>query len=518
MKSLSAPVLAVLLSSIGAGCATPKDAVPPASSPTVPVATLAPIVWPARAGDLVIASPAGTPRPPFAFSESDSAFLDEVQRAAFLYFWNAVNARTGMVPDRTSVTFTSIAGVGFQLSALPIGVERGWITRDQGDARARQILAALLANPANRHEGLFQHFLDGDTAGPRADLPEQVVSTIDTALLFAGALTAGSYFGGEVDALATRMVEAGNWRAFVAGDEAKPHERGFVSLGWSAGTKKRPAGYLPYYWVDSGDEHRLVTFMGVLAPRADFRLDPAVYYRLRRAVGDYQGTGPMVWFPFSGALFVSLFSHAWINYAAMGPDEPARFGATNRSRVDWWENSRRHVALHRLKAIQNPQGKPTLGPHAWGLSASDTAEGYGVPGVFPTLQAFVDQRPEFDYSTWAVKDDYGDGTIAPYASGAAIMFEPAAALDALRFARAQQGANGRPLVWRDPGTPGGYGFRDSYNLGTGWVAPDYVALDQGPLLLAIENARTGLIWATFQRHPLVQAAWERLGWKARAGS
>ncbi len=97
------------------------------------------------------------------------------------------------------------------------------------------------------------------------------------------------------------------------------------------------------------------------------------------------------------------------------------------------------------------------------------------------------------------------------------MFEPRAALDALRFARGLNDTRGQPLVWRDPSRPpeagGGYGFRDSFNLGTGWVAPVDVAIDQGPLLLAIENARTGLIWRVFHAHPWVQDAANRLGWQ-----
>lgn len=472
---------------------------------------------PARAADLTIASPPGTVRPPFTFSPEDERLLDEVQYGCFKYFWEAVNPVSGMVPDRSSVTFVSIAGVGFQLSALPIGVERGWITREQGAARAVLILRTLLSRTDNRHEGLFQHFLDGDTAAPRSDSPEHVVSTIDSALLFAGALTAGQYFGGESLALANQMIEAANWRAFVSGDEAKPHERGFISLGWKPKDPKNttgPGSYLPYYWADSGCEHRLVTFMGVLSPREAHRVDPAMYYRLRRAVGDYQGTGPMVWFPFSGALFVNIFSHCWIDYAGMGADAPAQAGIANRSPVDWWENSRRTVALHRLKARENPKRVPTLGEHAWGLSAMDVAKGYAVPGVYPTLITFADQRAEFDYSTFTPKDDYGDGTIAPYAPGAAIMFEPRAAIDAMRFAQVQKATDGRPLAWRDPRAPGPhqFGFQDSFNLGTGWVAPDCVAIDQGPLILAIENARSGLIWRTFHAHPWVREAGARLGW------
>ena len=112
-------------------------------------------------------------------------------------------------------------------------------------------------------------------------------------------------------------------------------------------------------------------------------MDPALYYRLRRQLGAHGDTGPMVWFPWSGALFTNFFAHCWIDYAGMGPDTPRAFGIANRSSVDWWENSRRAVRLHRLKAIENPKKVPTLGVNAWGLTASDYAGGYAVPGVFP---------------------------------------------------------------------------------------------------------------------------------------
>jgi hypothetical protein len=112
-------------------------------------------------------------------------------------------------------------------------------------------------------------------------------------------------------------------------------------------------------------------------------------------------------------------------------------------------------------------------------------------------------RPEFDFATHTPSDDWGDGTIAPYSAGCSIMFDPKAAMAALHRYRTIKG------LWSDPST-GGYGFRDAFNLGTGWVAPDYVAIDQGPLILAIENARTGLVWRLFHEHPVVRAGVERL--------
>jgi hypothetical protein len=475
-----------------------------------------------------IAAPAEVPRPPFAFGAEDAAFLDDVQRGAFRYLWEVCDPSTGMVYDRTSKPVVSVAGVGFQLAALPIGVERGWITREQGRERASRILTALLANPDNRHAGLFQHFIDPTTAGLHTTDLEHVVSTIDTALLFAGVMVASEYFQADVRTLADRMLSDANWREFLREDSPKRHERGFITLGYRLNDKADPSKggtMLPFYWIDSGCEHRLTTFLAVGTPTAEFRVPPSTYWRLRRQLGDYPGAGTQVFFPYSGAMFVAAFSHCFIDYAGMPPDRPDRAGVQHRASVDWWENSRRQVKLHQIKAENAAGTIPTLGPDAWGLTACDAPSGYSVPGVYPNPIPMPGAVPEFDFSTFIAKDNLGDGTIAPYGPGMALMFDPARALRALRSMRGLTDADGAPLVWRDPAAPigqgGGFGFQDSFNLkgpgGTPWVAHDCVAIDQGPMILAIENSRTGLIWELFHKHPAAMTAMRELGLNRVAG-
>lgn len=426
-----------------------------------------------------------------------------------------------MVPDRTSHPTVSVAGVGFELSALPIGVERGWVSREQAERRAVLILTSLIANPDNRKAGLFYHFIDGDNAGQPKEAYEHAVSTIDSALLFAGVITASSYFGGRVAALGDKLLGDADWSFFVVavndprvrGGPPAAYEAGFVSLSWRPDDAAKPSGegkLSAYYWLDSGDEHRLVAFLAACAPKPEHRVSPQVYYRLRRQLGAYKDTGPFVWFPYSGALFTNFFAHCWINYAAMGPDNPAAMGVPHRVRVDWWENSRRAVRMHRLKAIENPAGVPTLGPNAWGLTASDVPGGYGVPGLYPVRLPMRDERPGFDYAVFDAKDDFGDGTIAPYGAGCSILFDPKNAISALRHYRGLRRPDGSALVWRDP-SAGGFGFQDAFNLGRDWVSSDCLAIDQGPLVLAIENARTGLVWRLFHAHPSVRAGLDRLG-------
>lgn len=464
-----------------------------------------------------------TPVPPFVFSSQDEAFLDEVQRGCFEFFWRSWTPPAGLAPDRSSKpSIVSVAGTGFQLSALVVGAERGWVTKDNAKARALAILKLLASNPNNRKAGLFYHFIDGESASVAKDGYEHVVSTIDSALLFAGILTASSYFGGEVAVIGDRLVLDADWRFFAPVEPPLPDMwPSFVSLGWRPKSLDKPTGdgdLLSYQWIDSGDEHRLVTFLAVAAPNPAFAIEPDSYYRLRRQLGQYGDSGPMNWFPWSGAMFVSFFAHCWIDYRAIGADDPAAFAFAIRPAVDWWENARRSTRLHQLKAIKNPKKLAGFGELGWGLSASDVKAGYAVPGVFPDPISIPGSLPEIDYPVpgRAVADDFGDGTLAPYAAGSTIMFDPVAAVKTLRHYREIARRDGFAPLWNDPPAAngfekgGGFGFQDSFNLGTGWIAPDVVAIDAGPLLLSIENARTGLLWRTFHKHAIVQEGMKRL--------
>lgn len=498
LKTLSGWTLAPALLLAAAACAQPPT--PLAAVPSTPIAQVRIDVSPER------------PRPPFDFSDADAAFLDEVAHGAFNYLWTRVSPDTGMVYDRTDSPAISIGGVGFQLSAIPIGIERGWITREEGHDRALKILTILAGVPDARVEGMFFHFIDPVTGGATRHGYERIVSTVDSALFFAGAITASSYFGGDVAEVADRLVRDANWQAYVAPESAAPHERGFISLGWKAtGPEDRidQGELLPFYWLDAGDEQLLTTFLAVAAARDDHRVDPTLYYRLRRRLGRFGSTGPFVWFPWSGSLFTAMFAHLWIDYGAMGLDDPAALGVANRPRVDWWANTAMVVEMHRAEALRNPEHLPTLGTNAWGLTSCDSPHGYLVPSLFPDDVPMRGAVPEVDYSPYKPTEHWGDGTVAPYGAGMAIMMDPKHAIEALHYYRSLSSHPGMAAMWADPST-GGCGLADSFNLGSTWIAPMHFAIDQGPLLIAIENARTGLVWRLFHEHPDVRSACERL--------
>jgi len=519
MKLRMMPIVVSALTFVG--CATAQPPEPRAARAPASIGALSDVT-----------DNTGRKRPPFAFSEQDSRFLDEVQRGAFLYLWECVERPTGMVRDRSSKPVVSAAGVGFQLAGIPVGVERGWITKDRGRERTLTILRALGANPLNRKAGVFFHYLDGHDAGPSHAGYETVASTIDGALLLAGAVVAGEYFGGEAAEIAGRLFAQTDWSFYLArGEKYKPSERGFISLAWRPrDAKSDPTGegeLVPYVWMDAGDEQRLVNFLAACAPDEAKRVDPGVYYRLRRRLGTDDNGPPFVWFPWSGALFTSFFAHCFVDYAAIGPDDPAASGVDRRPRVDWWVNALRTVKMHRRKSLDDAG----TGYRPWGLTASDGPTGYDVPGLFPRSASIEGLIADFDYHPGdAPRDNPIHGTVAPYGAGCSIMFDPASAVGALRAYRALRADDGSALVWRDP-TPGcsfdapRYGFMDSFNLAwkgvdgkagpQRWVALDCVAIDQGPLLLAIENARSGLVWRLFHSSEVVREGMKRLGLELR---
>ncbi len=426
----------------------------------------------------------------YRFSADDNALLDEIQKGCFQYFWREIGSPSALAKDRKNGPVSSIAAVGFQLSSLPIGVERGWITREQGAERAARILKTLIERDDNKKYGLYYHFPDLDTGGPSSHGYETVVSTIDSALLFAGAIPAGEYFGGEVVELTGRMLADANWRPFLV-----PKGGGRISMGWRPKDAGKPTGegeLLKYDWDHAGDEQRLIYFLACGAANPDHAVSPELYYRINRPVKRH-GDLPEYVVTWNGSLFTYFFAHCWIDYRKLGLDDPSKLKVEN-IRVDWFENSRRAVLTHRQRCLEMREQFKTFADDRWGLSPCDGKPGYIVPAVRPNISN---------------EEKWHDGTIAPYAAGSAIMFTPEESMAALRAFRGLKDDQGQPLVWRDP-ADGGYALADAFSLDLNWVSTDNIGIDVGPLLLAIENVRTGLIWNLFMQSDTAKRAVERL--------
>lgn len=427
----------------------------------------------------------------YRFGRADEHLLNEVQRGCFNYFWSEVGHPSGLAKDRKLGPVASIAAVGFQLASLPIGVERGWVERDAAAERAATALHALLAHDDNKKHGMYLHFPDLNTGGPSHVGYHAEASTVDTALLLAGAMVASEYFGGAVRAAADRMLAEANWRAFAVAKD------GFISMAWKPDGGRDdlagPGRFIEANWWNAGDEERLVYFLAVGAPTPQHAVAPEWYYRLKRPVKRWKDMPPHV-VTWPGTLFTYFFAHCYIDYRSLGADDPSALGS-DEPPVDWFENSRRAVLTHRQRCIEESARFRTLSADRWGLSACSAKEGYIVPEIRPNIR---------DH------DDFRGGTVAPYAAASAIMFTPVESMAAIRAFRSLEGDDGSPLIWSDPAS-GGYGLADSFNLDTPFVSPDYLGIDHGPMLLAIENVRTGLVWRLFMRHPVARSAVARLG-------
>lgn len=398
------------------------------------------------------------PEPPSSpLSPGDLAFLDELGRREFSYFWERADPETGFVADRAPADgsprrgMSSVAATGFGLASLCVAAERGWIERDLALERARRTLRSLLTVAAHERGWLY-HFID---MGTGARMPGSEASSIDTALLLAGALTARQCFGdAEAASLASSLYERVDFPWMLRG--------GLFSHGW---TPER--GFLPSRW-DGYSEHMVLALLAIGSPS---RPVPAgLWQRWRRGQTRYAGRA---YFAGASPLFIHQYSHAFVDFR----------GLRDRRGIDYHENSVRATLAHReffqRRVLRERYG---YGPDEWGLTSSDGPDGY---------------------RTWGAPAPAGsiDGTVVPSAAGGSLMFTPEESVDALR------------AMSRRPGVLGRYGLADAYNPSTGWIARDALGIDQGITLLSAENARDGLVWSWFMRNPEVARAMREAGFR-----
>ncbi len=418
----------------------------------------------------------------------DDELLDRLERAAFGYFVEQVDARTGLVADTSRKDSpASIAVIGFALSAYPVAVERGWLTRDDAAARTLVTLRFFDASvqgsgpDATGYRGFYYHFLDLQT-GKRTWRCE--VSPIDTTLLIAGALTAAAYFTApsstesEIRALARALYERIDW------DWAR-NGKATVAQGW-----KPECGFLHYGW-EGYNEAALLYVLGLASPTHPL---PAKSYAAWTATYQWEriyGRDLL----YAGPLFIHQFSHAWIDFRKIQDPFMREKGS------DYFENSRRAVDVQREYARRDPNEYGTYGLDAWGLSAGD-GPGFGVMRVGGRERRF------FEYTARGVPFGPDDGTLAPVASLASLPFAPAYALSAVRhlLARYPEWAE----TWR---LPSGVNSAAPGADARGWISAGYFGLDQGLAVLMIENYRSGLIWKLMRSSPPIRDGLTRAGFE-----
>jgi len=440
-------------------------------------------------------SRAATEAPPQAGAELD---LADLKARTFRFFWETTNPRNGLTPDRwPNETFASIAAVGFALTAYPVGVERGWITRAQALERTLATLRFFDTAPqgpaetgVSGHRGFFYHFLDKET-GHRFGRTE--LSTIDTTLLLGGMLFAQAYFDrndpgeAEVRRLADAIYGRVDWTWITPRDP-------FVSMGWHP---ENGGAFIPSDW-DDWNESALLFVLAVASPTHPLPGSVWNAWTARfTSWGEHWGQTHLHFAP----MFGHQYSHVWIDFRRIQD----RF--MRDKGIDYFENSRRAAYAQQTYAVQNPGRFRDYGREVFGLTACDG------PGDFRQV---IDgrERQFFSYSARG-PGDRDDGTLAPTALGGSVPFAPEITLPALQTIRG-----------RYPALYGRYGFLDSFNptlretdrgLQHGrivdgvWIDGDYLGIDQGPILLMIENHQTDFVWRVMRRSPHIRRGLERAG-------
>jgi hypothetical protein len=384
------------------------------------------------------------------------AFLNELERRCFRYFWEAADPSTGLVRDRWPTggpdgrTIGSIAATGFGLTALCIGHQRKFGDPGAIASRARATLDWLAHHQPQEH-GFFYHFFDV-RSGERIWNCE--LSSIDTAILLCGVLTCRQHFDDpEVRRLAGLIFDRADWDWMRNGRDALCH-------GW-----KPESGFLRNYW-DHYCELMMIYLLGLGSQSHPLPTTswgawsrPVTGYGGHRYVG---GRDP---------LFVHQFSHAWFDFR----------GRPDRG-TDWFQNSVAATRAHRQFCLDLQPRFPGFGADLWGVTASDSEAGYQAWGGPPEIGRL-------------------DGTVVPCAAAGSLPFLSAECLRTLTFMRTEFGER----VW------GRYGFTDAFNPHSGWTNPDVIGIDVGISLLMAENLRTGFVWETFMKDDVAKRGMERAG-------
>lgn len=407
-----------------------------------------------------------SPVPTAPISKEDDAFLEDLQKKTFQYFWDHSDPKTGLTLDRTRTDGTppaegtshykvaTIAATGFALSGYCIAADRGWVTREQAKERVRNTLD-FFANKQEHKNGWFYHFVDQQT-GERRWKTE--LSSIDTSLLLGGVLSVKGCFteDKEIVSLADKIYDRVDFQWMLNGD------RYLLSHGW------RPEnGWIPNRWKDYSENALL--YLLAIGSRTK-PIPPQSWYAWERTwqeYGNYRYLGAV------SPLFIHQFSHAWVDFRGIREHRPPY--------VDYFENSVQATRAQRDFFVNDLSKEfPKYGPNIWGLTASDYQKGYVAWGGPPRHPAT-------------------DGSVVPCAAAGSLMFAPDITLPALKAMKAEFGDR----------VYGKYGFADAFNPHNSWVGKDVLGIDLGITLLSIENLRSGKVWYWFMQNEPVRRGLRR---------
>jgi hypothetical protein len=405
-----------------------------------------------------VAAPSSSSRAPLspALSDSDDAFLDELEKAAFLYFWEAVNPETGIVRDRFNVRAAeksdlgSIAATGFGLTALCIGQQRGWVSYD--DARRRAFAGLrFLWERMPHHRGFFYHWANTDT-GDR--LWDSEISSIDSAILLCGVLMCRKHFkDSQVEQLAHNVFNRVDWTWLSEDTRILPH-------GWRPET-----GFLQYRW-ENYSELMMMYLLGLGSYSHPLPAD--TWNAWKRTIFEYQG---IRYIGSYAPLFIHQYSQAWFDFR----------GKRDRY-ADYFQNSILATDVHRRFCLDLAATFPDYSEDLWGITASDSTHGYAVWGGPPATGPI-------------------DGTVVPSAAAGSIAFMPQEVLRVLRTIKNRYGSR----AWSR------YGFVNAFNPLTRWYDDYAIGIDTGITLLMAENVRTGFVWNTFMKNSEAVHGMQRAG-------
>ena len=430
------------------------------------------------------------------------AFYDDIEQRTFRFFWETVNRKNGLVPDRwPTEAFCSIAAVGFALPGYAFGVERGWCTR----ADARDLTLTTLrffwnapqgpeSSGTTGYKGFFYHFLNMETGLRHRDVE---LSSVDTTILLMGMLFAGQYYDRgdaaerEIRDLAQKIYERADWNFF------RSDGRAAISMGWHPG-----GGLIPANWTGFNEG----MFVNILALGSPTFPGPDNLWEQWTAPYPkfWRGEGPTRRVAFA-PLMPGQYSQIFIDFRGI------RDSVMREAGFDYFENSRRETYANRAYCIANPMGWQGYSDRLWGLAACDGPGNFRLPYKGETRQFFgySARGPVGD------PDGRDDGTLTPSAALGALPFAPEAVIPAAE------------AMLNYPRLYSKYGFLDAFNPSftygerrletgsvdpnSGWVATDYLGIDQGPILLQAANYRNDFVWRYTRQVRAVRLGLKRAG-------